>query len=392
MVHNVVRPVAGLLSILLGCTVIALAVVAFRGGFADTVAVTVLSQRAGLVMNPDADVKMRGVTVGKVDSITERADGTAELTLAISTDQLRMIPANVSVEIASTTVFGAKYVQLIPPARPDSRTLSAGQVLGADRVTVEINTVFQQLTTVLAQIEPEKLNETLGAIAAATNGRGDQVGKTLVDLEEFLGKLEPGLPALREDLAMAPAVTQAYADAAPALVATAGNAASVSRSIVDEQQNLDTMLVGLIGLADVGNRVLANNGPALAKTLDLLVPTTNLTNDYHEALHCALAGFAWLSDSKPVDVPGLGLSAGFLWGTPSYKYPDNLPKVAASGGPQCSVLPVGYQQRPPFVVADVGANPFESPNQSVLLNVDTLPKALFGPAAGTPAPTEGQPR
>ncbi|MBH0781125.1 MCE family protein [Nocardia bovistercoris] len=388
MVHNVVRPLAGLVSLLLGVAIVVVAMIMFRGGFTDTVRVTVLSQRAGLVMNPDADVKMRGVTVGKVESIDERSDGLAEITLAINSGELRMIPSNISVDIASTTVFGAKYVQFIPPDRPETKTLAAGQVLDAQRVTVEINTVFEQLTTVLGQIEPEKLNETLGAIAAATNGRGAQLGQTLGNLEHFLATLEPTLPALRNDLALAPPVAEAYANAAPDLVVTAGNAAGISRTIVDEQKNLDAMLVGLIGLADTGNRVLDANGPALVRTMDLLVPTTSLTAEYHEALHCSLAGFGWLSTSPGVDVPGLGLSAGFLWGTESYTYPNSLPKVAASGGSQCSMLPVGYEQKPPFVVADTGANPFEKSTPGLKLNVDTLPQALFGPASA-PAPATG---
>jgi ABC-type transporter Mla subunit MlaD len=43
--------------------IVALAVGLFRGGFTKTVPVTVISQRAGLVMNPDAKVKMLGVQV-----------------------------------------------------------------------------------------------------------------------------------------------------------------------------------------------------------------------------------------------------------------------------------------------------------------------------------------
>ena len=57
--------------------------------------------------------------------------------------------------------------------------MHAGQVLDAKHVTVEINTVFEQLTSVLSKIEPEKLNETLGAIATALNGRGEKIGQAL---------------------------------------------------------------------------------------------------------------------------------------------------------------------------------------------------------------------
>ena len=105
--------------------------------------------------------------------------------------QLHLIPANVLVDIASTTVFGSKNVQLMPPADPSPQSLRAGAVLDARNVTVEINTVFQQLTALLAKIEPEKLNESLGAIASALHGRADKLGQALVDFDTFLATVEP---------------------------------------------------------------------------------------------------------------------------------------------------------------------------------------------------------
>ena len=83
MPHSVARPLAGLLTIAVIVGIVAFAANMFRGGFAETtVPVTVLSTRAGLVMNPDARVQMRGVQVGKVDSIEELPDGQAALHLA----------------------------------------------------------------------------------------------------------------------------------------------------------------------------------------------------------------------------------------------------------------------------------------------------------------------
>ncbi len=79
--------------------------------------------------------------------------------------QLRLIPSNVQVDIASSTVFGAKFVQLQAPANPSPKPIQQGAVLQGDHVTVEINTVFQQLTQVLDKIDPAKLNQTLGAVA-----------------------------------------------------------------------------------------------------------------------------------------------------------------------------------------------------------------------------------
>jgi hypothetical protein len=68
-----------------------------------------------------------------------------------------------------------------------------------------------------------------------------------------------------------------------------------------------------------------------------------------------------------------------------YRYPGNLPKVAGTGGPQCLGLPsVAPNTRPPFLIADVGANPAQYGNQGILLNSDALKQALFGPIDGPP--------
>ena len=205
MSSAVAKPLAGLATIVVIVAVVALAVTLFQGGFGTTVPVKIISPRAGLVMYADAKVKMRGVQVGKVASIEARPDGQAVLHLAMDPSQLQFIPSNVLVNITSNTVFGAKYVQLVQPAKASSEPLKPGAELDAKNVTVEINTVFEQLTSLLSKIEPEKLNETLGALATALNGRGEKIGQAFTDLNQFLAKSEPGLPGLRHDIAVAPA-------------------------------------------------------------------------------------------------------------------------------------------------------------------------------------------
>ena len=259
MKPNTVRLLAGLGTVVAIAAVIALAVSLFRGSFTETVPVTVISDRAGLVMNPEAKVKMRGVQVGKVSSIESKPDGTAAIHLAMDPSQLHLIPSNVDVDIASSTVFGAKFVQFQEPANPSAEKLHKGQVIQSQHVMVEINTVFQQLVAVFDKIDPVKLNQTLGAIATAFNGRGEKIGTTLTDFNAFLAKIEPSLPNLSHDIEAAVPTLNAYADAAPDLVSTVKNSTQLSNSIVDEQQNLDEFLVSSIGLADVGNDVVGGN-------------------------------------------------------------------------------------------------------------------------------------
>jgi phospholipid/cholesterol/gamma-HCH transport system substrate-binding protein len=347
-----------------------------------------------LVMNPDAKVKLLGVPVGRVGSIEERPEGRAAIHLEMDPGQLAQIPDNVVVDISSATVFGAKSVDLIPPPNPSPHTLRPGQVIDADHVTVEFNSIFEQLVSVLTKIQPEKLNETLGAIASAFNGRGQQFGDTLSQLNRYLAKIEPSLPNLSHDLEVAPSVLNAYADAAPDLVRIAANGAKLSQTVVDEQQNLDAFLVSTIGLAETGNDVLGTNRRGLTDLLHELVPTTDLLNQYNQAITCGLAGLIPLATGPPLEKPGIVDSIGFQWGRERYRYPGNLPKVAATGGVHCLTLPtVPFDSRPPYVITDMGANPAQYGNQGLLLNSDGLKQLLFGPIDGPPRNTAqvGQP-
>ena len=379
------RPLAGLATILVIGAVVAVSLGLFAGDFTRTVPVTVISQRAGLVMNPDAKVKMRGVQVGKVDTIESLPNGEAAIHLAMDPSQLQYIPGNVLADINSSTVFGAKSVELVPPAEPSAVRLHGGQTLRGEHVMVEINTVFQQLVSVLAHIDPPKLNESLGALAQAFSGRGPRLGQSLSDLDSFLARLEPSLPAFRHDLAVLPAVSNAYADAAPDLVKTAANATRISKTIVDEQHNLDALLISAIGLADIGNDVLSANRPLLTSALHLLVPTTDLTNEYGPALTCSFAGLVQSGHGAPLSEPSINISASLTLGAERYRYPTNLPKVAATGGPRCVGLPkLPFNTNPPQLVTDIGADPVGYGNPQVLINSDLLKQLLYGPIAGPP--------
>jgi phospholipid/cholesterol/gamma-HCH transport system substrate-binding protein len=375
------RPLAGALTVLALVVVVVVAVGLFQDSFTKTVPVTVIADRAGLVMYPNAKVKINGAPVGKVASIEPLPDGGAALHLALDPGSMDVIPANVGAEITSSTVFGAKFVELVAPSRPSPAALRAGTVIqGSDNVTVELNTVFEKLVSVLSAVEPAKLNQTLGALSKSLDGRGDAFGQTLVDLDSALSTLNPALDSLNRALEISPRVFGAFADASPDLLTTIDNTTRISGTVIEAQDSLDALLISAIGLADIGTDVLNENRGPLTDVVHLLAPTTDLTNQYNPALTCGIAGLLPLAKGPGLPVPGAVLLQGFFLGRERYRYPGNLPKVAAKGGPQCTDLPnVGYEQRPPYVVTDIGANQAQYGNQGILLNSDGLKQALFGP-------------
>ncbi len=386
-VTNAVRSLAGLLLIAVVIVVTGLSVVLFRGDLTKTAGVTVLSSRAGLVMNPDAKVKMQGITVGRVGSVEPLPDGRAALHLELNPEQMAMIPQNVDVDITSSTVFGAKFVDLVPPAEPASSALSAGQVLTGDRVTVEINTVFERLTDLLDTVDPVELNTTLGQLSRALDGRGQKINQILADLDAFLERFGPSVPNLSRDLSTLPTVVTAYADAAPDFIQVLDQSTRISETIVDEQQNIDALLLSAIGFADIGTAVLAENRQPLTDLLSILAPTTDLLYQYRQNIDCTLKGLVPFTRGVPLPEPGIMVSIGFTWGIERYRYPGDLPKVAASGGSNCEKvgMPVLQpQQISPFLVTDIGGNRWRYGNEGIVLNSDGLKQLLFGPIDGPP--------
>ena len=72
-------------------------------------------------------------------------------------------------------------------------------MIPADRVetNVELSQILADLFPLLRAVQPADLNATLNALATALEGRGEQLGETLDELDAYLGAIDDHLPTLR---------------------------------------------------------------------------------------------------------------------------------------------------------------------------------------------------
>src|SRR4051812_29650649 len=82
--------------------------------FTKTIDVELKTSHIGLQLNKGADVKLRGIIVGEVQSVSTDGDE-ATVELALKPDQISEISSAVSARILPKTQFGEKYVALVPP-------------------------------------------------------------------------------------------------------------------------------------------------------------------------------------------------------------------------------------------------------------------------------------
>jgi phospholipid/cholesterol/gamma-HCH transport system substrate-binding protein len=336
---------------------------AFNQSFTPSVAVTLTSDRSGLVMEPYAKVKMRGVQIGRVATVASTADS-ATLKLDIDPGQIKNIPANVKARINATSLFGAKFVDLIPPTDPSPQRLSAGAVLKSENVAVEVNTVFQNLVELIKQIDPYKLNAVISALADGVRGKGQRIGQSITDSNDVLLALNSRTDTLRADFQALADVSDIYGDAAQNIIDTLAAASTTGATITAQAAQLDKLLVSVAGLSRSGVKLVGPNKENLVKTINLLEPTTSLLMKYNPELTCLLVGADKTgAELSPVYGGSNGKSvimdATVLLADDPYRYPDNLPIVAAKGGPGgkpgCGSLPDVAQNWPVrYLVANTG--------------------------------------
>ncbi|OMC22143.1 MCE family protein [Mycobacterium sp. SP-6446] len=332
---------------LLVAGLIVLTAASFSGTFRPSIPLTLESDRAGLVMEPGAKVKLRGVQIGQVASIGTDVKA-AQLRLKMDPGPFKYLPSNIEAEIKSTTAFGSKYVDLIVPEHPSAAALRPGAVLRSRNVTVEVNTVFENLQSVVQALDPAKLNAILSAFAQSVRGKGDRIGQAVTDANNLLLAVNPRMGTIQRDWRLFGKTSTAYSDAAQDILSILDSASTSSATLTENQRSLDTLLLSAVGFSQAGINVLGNSESNIVRSVNLLDPTTALLNKYSPTYTCLFQGAQWYVDHGGRDALGgngysVILDAALLFGDDPYRYPKHLPKVNATGGPggrpSCGSLP-----------------------------------------------------
>lgn len=153
--------VAGVAFLTVIALLIGLSIAIYNKTFDKGTTVTIQAHRAGLQLPKFGDVRLHGALVGQVRDVSQDGEN-AVITVSLDPAQAKQIPDNVDVQILPTTLFGQKFVSLVPPADPSSTPLQNGDVIPPDRVdtNVELSQVLNRLFPLLRAVRPADLNAT----------------------------------------------------------------------------------------------------------------------------------------------------------------------------------------------------------------------------------------
>ncbi|MFI2432965.1 MCE family protein [Streptomyces sp. NPDC018693] len=320
---------------------LSLAVAVYRQAFTPVVRVTLEADRLGNQLDPRADVKLRGLLVGEVRAV--RADGEkATLDLALKPEHVRLIPSDVHARLLPKTLFGEKYVDLVPPKGSTARPLRAGDVITQDRTTVgiELQQLMNDLLPLLRAVRPGELSATLSAFATALEGRGDRIGDNLVRVEDYLRRLNPHLPSLKEDITRFADVAEVYGDAAPDLLRILRATVTTSRTIVEKKDRLAAALRTTATTAGTAEDLLAAEGERLITLGRVSRPTLELFARYSPEYPCLFQGLVRQEKASEEAFRGGKMRITLEVVRPQGAYqPGEEPRYGERSGPNCRGLP-----------------------------------------------------
>jgi phospholipid/cholesterol/gamma-HCH transport system substrate-binding protein len=370
-----------------------LSVALYSKQFSPVTTVTLYTDSVGNEMHQGAMVMVRGVQVGSVRQVTANGAG-ARLELALQPGLASRLPANVTAEMLPTTLFGERYVDLILPVHRSAQTLAATRVIAQNRSSdaIELETVLNNLLPALQAVEPDKLSVVLSTIAQGLQGRGAELGRSLVTLNAYLGAFNPHLRQVDADVQKLAAFARVYNQAAPALLQALYDYTIPSRSLESLRSSFAAGLSTLTTATEDLRAFLDANSPNLIRLGTASTPTLRILARYAPEFPCVLKDLVQFEPSmnkvlgKGTRQPGLHAqavvvpvyaNARYLPGQDTPSYGDNL-------GPRCYAVPF------PGITLNDGTSPASGPPAAASGGPATAPaapgaatRAAVTPAAGS---------
>lgn len=332
----------GLLTLVGGGVLLGLLFMRSTGTFGGPEHVQAQLADAGGSIGKQADVKIRGVIVGKVTGIARGPEGGVRVKMNIPGSKLAMIPANVVARILPATVFGTSFVDLTVHGEKSARGLKAGAVIPADSTqgTLELQQALDDIDTLVKAVGPAELASALGSAAQALDGRGLQIGDTIDLANSYLAKLNPKLPLARADLRKVVTNLQLAENVAPDLLAATNDALVAARTIVDEKAAIATLISGGTSLTNQANTFLKDNQAQLVRFLD---NSATLLDIVYANRHAGITG-AIMTNRMLNEKLSSALKHGFIDSSttlqikapPDYYTTADCPRFGAARGDNCS--------------------------------------------------------
>lgn len=230
--------------------------------------------RAGEGLDKRSDVKIRGITVGGVESVELAKDGRA--TVRFRVDNGVRLPTTTMVSIEPSSVFGPKDVDL---------DLGTGETTGpylADNATIkqtkdpqELSDTAWPLYRLTGAIDPTELAGVVHTFSQGLQGEGPALHRTVGNAATLVDLLYARKDAIKQALTDISQLSATFGGRGDELVRLTGDLNTVAPALTDDPQKVTQLLDALNHFSTGLNSDLNNYGDRLGPLVDATGRTVN---------------------------------------------------------------------------------------------------------------------
>jgi len=253
----------------------------------DKTHVTGMFSRA-VGLYPGSDVRVLGVPIGTVVSVTPKGD---QVAVELEYDSAVKVPATATAAVVAPSLVSDRYVQLLP-AYTSGPVLGSGTTIALDHtaVPVELDRISQSMDDLMVALGPEGANKN-GALsrlldtgAKNLKGQGSAIHDTNHDLSLALQTLSGGKNDLFSTVKNLQSFTSTLAANDTQVRRLNGDLASVSEQLAGERGDLAAALKNLAIALNETSTFVRDNRAVIKTDVDQLTSVTTTIARQRDAL------------------------------------------------------------------------------------------------------------
>jgi phospholipid/cholesterol/gamma-HCH transport system substrate-binding protein len=287
---------------------------------------------AGQNLDTESVVKLRGVDVGRVESISLDDEDRAVVRVRIEPDV--EVPATATAIIRPISIFGPKYIDLVPGnGEGDGPFLGDGDEIAHTRSALELSEILGNADRLLSAVDPQDMTTVLHTFAEGVDGLGQELSDSVTNGQTVLDGMIASSEDRHELFDSMATIADDLADEGDTILGIGANSHEALPTISEHEQDFAGLLDATSRLSESLADVVTDNadvlGPAAQGGADLsdvtaddlggLVSYLDFVNTYggvlSQVIRVPVAGEAFLSAAQQfllgsnicqafVDVPG----------------------------------------------------------------------------------------
>ncbi|MWA01958.1 MCE family protein [Actinomadura sp. LD22] len=225
---------------------------------------TAVFSTAGEGLDPGkSDVKVRGIVVGRVETVRLRRDGRVAVGLRVAADVA--VPATTRAAIEPVSVFGPKDLTLDLGTGP---ALRDGARIARTTDPRELSGITDRAYGLTAAIDPSDVATIMRTLSSGLGGEGPALHRTIVDGAALTDAVDARAPQIRGLIGDIAGLSDTLADRGGAVTGAAGDLDRLAPVVYQRPDKVSQLLDAAGELSDRVGGTLRGHGAGVGRLID----------------------------------------------------------------------------------------------------------------------------